>query len=143
METQESDPKHLYGVPGAERMWFDPADVYESEIEPWVDENDRRPMQIEEWSSSPAGEFLPAGWQIAEWIAETACDDMVEFLADDLMEAAKAADVIEAADHLRDLLGSKVSGRMAHALLRTMTVTWNEQGEPLLDGEPMYRKAPA
>jgi hypothetical protein len=51
--------------------------------------------------------------------------------------------VQEAFKAARDLLQSKVTGwRYADSKIRDLVVTWDaENGEPMLDGEPMYPKA--
>lgn len=38
--------------------------------------------------------------------------------------------------------GRKINYRMAKTHLRSLWVTWDDNGQPLLDGEPMYVKVP-
>lgn len=48
----------LYGTPGAEEMYFALADAYEAQVEPYIDEPDLRPRQIEEWTVQDPRSFL-------------------------------------------------------------------------------------
>ena len=137
------DETRLYGVPGAEHLHFDPAACYETDIECWVDEHDRRPRLIEEWSVKDCTDHLPAADDLLLWMVEWTGDhgELDEDGFGAFENASKKDDVVAAAEALRTLLASKVGYRMADQHLRTLTVTWDDQGEPLLDGEPMYVKA--
>lgn len=132
----------LYGLPGAEVMYFDPATVYESEVEPWYADSDVRPDRkvIEEWSVHDPTYHLPDADSIVEWMAEWAADggEMDENGHSEVYEARKHPDVIAAAEALRQTMGAQVKYRMSNRHLRDLTLTWDEQGEPLLDGKPMY-----
>lgn len=146
----------LYGFDGDEYLEDDPVTVYER----WADDNDfpdclsypvpgdlpraviDGQLEIEEWSSQPISDgLLPVG-RILEWIYDTFCDDAVYEEAGDACERAVSnPEVVEAFEHARSVLASKMTGfRMADTKLRTLVVTWDENNEPLLDGEPMYRK---
>lgn len=132
----DSDGPLLYGVPGAEVLHLDPVTVYELSIDPWLDEPKHRPAIIEEWSARPIGEMLMSADLVIEHVIEM-FEEGDEYCADQLGDAAHDPDVIAAFDAAVKLLGSKCSYLMADTLRRSMQVTWNEQGEPLLDGLPL------
>jgi hypothetical protein len=143
----------LYGFEGDEYLDYDPAAVYER----WANDHDYDPpnmlmadwgrpekLEIIEWSSNSGDEFMPSAARIAEWASEVYCDDaMFEDPGDQMGKAASAPDVIEAFEAARQLMLSKVAFRFADRELRKLTVTWDAEGQPLLDGEPMYRKVVA
>lgn len=136
--------ERLYGVPGAERMDFDLASAYESQIEPWHDEHDNRPLTIEEWSVCDTVSHVPPVDLIldnaCEWAGDNGLLDEDGFYA--FENAARRDDVRAAFQAALDLWASKVKFRMADKCLRTYTVTWDEHGNPLVDGEPLYVAAP-
>ena len=132
----------LYGVPGAEVLYDDPAACFESEIDPWWEDGDHMVdvWEIEEWTSLPSRHHLPTiDWiidHVAEWVAD---NGMVDECGVDLWDRhARDADVVAALDNWLDRWASKVSYLMADKCTRTLLVTRGEDGEPLLDGEPMY-----
>jgi hypothetical protein len=128
----------LYGLPGAEFLDDTAAAVYESYIDVLTDDERGSWMVIEEWSSHPPTDHLPR----TEWVLET----VVEWIADngevsepdDWDDAAQHPEVIAACQAMLNLMASKVNYLITHEHLRDLTVTWDENGEPLLDGEPMY-----
>jgi hypothetical protein len=139
----DADDVRLWGLPGAEYMHFDYGSLYESEIEPYGEFDPPKPdtkVEIEEWSVKPARDHMPSSLGVVEWLQEWV-EENGEIAGDfditfDFLAVRKAADALldEAARH--------VTWRMADKKLATHWVTWDEQGEPLLDGEPMYVKAP-
>lgn len=132
----------LYGEPGAEHMCFDPAEVYENlDIEAPLTPD--YTIEIEEWSVSPPTHHMPSAERALEYIVEwTGENGQIDEDANDQWIAASAEpDVVAMMQAALDLLASKVTYRMADKLLRTLTVTFAETGEPLLDGEPLYVKA--
>lgn len=134
----------LYGQPGDENMEFSAEAVYEN-WEIWHDASDpedRVPFDIEEWTAVPLREFMPTAKAIIEWVLErTSEDDLSEGALDHLDGLEKNPEVIAAFESARTVLGSKITGwSQADKLVRTLRVTWDEAGEPLLDGEPMYVK---
>lgn len=136
------DRTRLYGSEDAEVLFFDIADVYETDIEPWVDEHDRRPRTIEEYTVHPAEYHLPAADDIVEHVIEWIADnDVTEGVFDGWETASKHEDVQQAFRDALNLLASKVTGRMADKLVATHTITWDDHGAPLVDGEPLYRKS--
>ena len=135
-------PDFLYGEPGDEYMDDDPAGVYER-WEIWHDASDpedRVPFEIEEWTSVPLSNFLPSAKAIIEWVLEvTAEEEVSEDAWDHLKGLEEVPEILAAFEKARDVLGSKITGwRQAGKLIRTLKVTWDENGEPLLDGQPMY-----
>ena len=135
-----STEQRLYGLPGAESMHFDPETVYETSIEPYVDEHDRRPQVIEEWSVLPPISHVPLADSILEYIVEWVAEDgmITEGGYEQWDRLTKDPEIIAAAENLRTVLASKVQFRMADRHLRDHLVSWDEEGEPLLDNQPMY-----
>jgi hypothetical protein len=141
-DTEKELPK-FYGLPGAERMEDDPAYVYESEIDPMVDDGDEEGMswEIEEWSAESISSELPRPGWLLETIHERICDDLcwdecpLDWFDNHPDAVAAEKDFLAALAALIDKRGI----RQAKKRLRTLIVTWDENGEPLLDGEPMYR----
>jgi hypothetical protein len=128
--------QRLYGVPGAEVMHFDPATVYESEIEPTGDEHPER-AEIEEWSVHPPRALLPSAEALMEWISEWTAD-YGEVSADfDILP--ETAEVKQAAEFFLDHVASKITWRQADKHVASHWITWDEKGEPLMDGKPLYR----
>lgn len=132
----------LFGVVGAETLWDDPAAAYEQQIEAYADEHDRRPVVIEEWTVHPPRDHLRSAADIVDWLLECAADDMV---AEDWSEAmeqhSRDPEVLAAAETLLDTLAARATYRMADKRVAEHTITWDDAGEPLYDGEPLYRAA--
>lgn len=145
MTPEEGPITRLYGVPGAEQLHTELAACYESDIDPWHDEPANAPRVIEEWTTAPVSAHMPSGdWLITnflDWVADEGMLDEGGF--EHFTAACESADVREAAEHLRTLIGSKVTYRMAEKLVAEHRVTWNEQGDPLVDGKPLYVKRDA
>lgn len=137
-----SEEQRLYGTPGADRMHFEPETVYE-EIDSDFDEERGQGHSaiIEEWSVHDPKYHLPAAHVVLEWMDEWVADNG-EIGEDYALNSAFDEEVIASTRALLDLIASKVTYRQADKHLRDMTVTWDVDGEPLLDGEPIYRKAP-
>lgn len=132
-------PQRLYGLPFAEVMHFDPATVYESEIEDQSEDYPER-VEIEEWSVHPPEYHLPSADAVIEWMILWAAENGEgdEGLFDSFQGVATTPEIRAAAEALRSTIGAQVKYRMADTHLRSLWVTWNEDGEPLLDGEPLY-----
>lgn len=138
--------RKLYGFDGDEYLQTDPVVVYER----WNDDQDfdpnaigpLPPLEIIEWSVVDLNTQIPAADSILEWIAEITTDDMGYGEAGEAaINAAGHPDVVQACEALRSAFAAHFTGwSMADQKLRTLIVTWDENGEPLLDGEPMYRK---
>lgn len=139
--------KRLYGTPGAEDLHFDLASAYESHIDPWVDTDQGadgdRTWEIEEWSVAPPVSHLPEASRLLEWIGEWSAESgmVTEDWFEDYQGIEGNETVLEAAETLLCRIGDAITYRMAQQRLRTFTVTWGDQGEPLADGEPIYQQA--
>lgn len=143
--------EYLYGFDGDEYLHDDPATVYEN----WADDHDYDPanmlmvdwgrpesLTITEWTSNSGDEFLPSADRVVEWMAETYADECsYDEAADQIMKAANEPDVIELLEKVRQAMLSKVRFRFADSIRRQLIVTWDADGQPLLDGEPMYHPA--
>lgn len=133
--------ERLWGIPDAVDMYFDAAAAYEAEIDPYADEHDRRPRVLEEWTvTDPVSHFPAADW-ITEWIAESACEGITEHGHDAVMDLANHPDVLAAAEALRQVMAKHLTYRMADTLVAEHTVTWDADGNPLLDGERIYGRS--
>lgn len=131
----------LYGTPGAEDMEFTLADAYEAQVEPYADEHDRRPRQIEEWTTQHPRSYLVDVETLVDWVAELAADnDTCEGTVDAIEDAGKGEDVRQAFEQALSLWADQVTYRQAESLVRTWAITWDADGNPLADGEPIYGK---
>lgn len=137
--------KLLYGLEGAERMYLDPAEVYESEIDPDVEIGIAGSRTIYEWSVHPPIYHVPSAVDIVERLTYSIVEDgeIEEPCSDEWESRAKDPGVLAAAEALRVVLANTITSRMADKILRTLTITWGEDGEPLIDGEPLYVKKDA
>lgn len=127
----------LYGRPGAEYLYDDLATVYEEAD--WGERPDR--VEIEEWTVTEPIEHLPNATTALEYLAECACDELVEHVWCTWETAATDPDVVAAMQATLELLASKVTGRMASKHVATHTITFDDEGEPILNGERLYRPA--
>jgi hypothetical protein len=140
-----SVPERLYGLRGAETMHSTPAEVYESRIEPYCDEHDMRPWIIEEWTKESTVDVARRWFLSSEAVIEHIIDCfMDEYGAEGDVGVEKAEsdpEALKLADALITHLADMVRWRRADKKVAEHTVTWDADGEPLLDGEPMYRQA--
>lgn len=139
--------RRLYGFRHDEYLQTDPAVVYER----WLDDRydpptaDETPLEIIEWSVVDLNTQITS----ADWILERIAEDIGDECGyGEAGEAASKAcqhpDVVAACETMRAEIAAKFTGWLtADRELRTLTVTWDANGEPLLDGEPMYRKVTA
>lgn len=131
--------ERLFGVPGVENLHDDLGAAYESQVEPYVDEHDRRPRVIEEWTVLPAGSTFRSAADIVDWLCEDAADDAPDGFYDSIAHLDRDPDVLAAAEALRAALIKHVgSYRIADKRVAEHTITWDDAGEPLVDGKPMY-----
>lgn len=134
--------ERLYGQDGAEELYSDLGDAYESDIEqcaPDPDPCECESHEILEWTVHPPRYHL----QTAESILVRVVGDLDEWTeSDDWSEAIEQPDVLAAMDAVLDLMASKVTYRMADRLVATHQITWDAKGEPLVNGEPMYLTVP-
>lgn len=130
--------KRLYGLPEAERLWSDPGQVWESEIEPWFTEGDG-PWTIEEFTVHPPIYHAPDADLITERIAEQATDggELDEAAGDQWYAASEHSAVLAAAEALRQAFAAQITYRMANEKVGTHTLALGADGVWLLDGEPM------
>lgn len=133
-----TQPERLYGLPHSEVLHTDIATVWESDIEPYGDP--RPTWTIEEWTVRSAIDEVPSAYTIVDRIDETICDDG-EFSEDPFQDhrLTEHADVIEAAETLRQLVAAKITWFTADKKIAEHTITFDADGEPQLNGEPMYR----
>lgn len=142
-QTPKADaPKFLYSLPGGERAYDSPEDCYEGEID-WDEDAQDREWAIEQWTVAPAGRDLPSVDYAIEWVIEHATMETTEDGAEDWEQAAKRDDVKAAFGLALGLLAKHVNYRLCDRRVGTLTVTWDENREPLLDGNPMYGKTGA
>jgi len=133
--------ERLWGVPGAEVLYDDPATCYDAHIGEVTDaDTSGTPFRIEEWSAHPPRYHMPCVQTVAAWVAEWVADngDTNEYGLCDFEAAAVDAEVDAALDAALDVWATKITHRMADRLIATHTVTWDDAGGPLLDGDPMY-----
>lgn len=130
----------LYGAPGEENLHDDIGAAYEMQVEPWVDEHDRRPRVIEEWTVLPAGSTFRSADAIVEWLCEDAADDAPEGWYDSIQHLDRDPVVLAAAEALRAALIDRAAPYwIADKRVAEHVVTWDDDGEPLVNGEPLYR----
>jgi hypothetical protein len=134
--------KRLFGVPGSENLHDDIGAAYESQVEPWVDEHDRRPRVIVEWTTLPPGSSFRSADSIVEWLVEDAADDAPDGFYDTVAHLDRDPEVLAAAEALRSLLVAKGGAYwIGDKRVAEHTITWDDAGEPLVDGKPMYVRA--
>jgi hypothetical protein len=137
--------KRLYGLPDADMLYDDPATVWETHIEPepWGTEPGR--AVIEEWTVHDPTHHLPSHEDLLDYIYEWACDagEVSEDWGEDFPTGGDA--VHAAIDELYRVIASNIPYRMANEKVAEHVIEWTgEEGEnPMLDGEPMYRKSEA
>lgn len=133
-----SDDERLYGLPGAEVLYREPAEVWESELDSRYEEDDPpEGWEVEEWTVVPAREHLPRADVLIEhilerWVGDETTEDAYEHWSDRASE--------EEAEVFLSAWASRIGYRMAaqHVGSHRMTLVGDE---PHWDGEPLYRKA--
>ena len=130
-------PDRLYGRPGAEQLHDDPAGVWENDIEPDGDVRDDGWI-VEEWTvRSPRTHLPSADWVVEHimdyWLAENA--ELDEYGFDAFDNAAKESEM----EPVLQAWADRIQYRMADTFVSNHIVTLVD-GEPHLDGEPMYVK---
>lgn len=125
--------ERLFGLPGAEQLHREPAEVWESDIEPHIDDDDRDTWDIEEWTVNEARSHLPSAERVVEWILDQACDDLDEYGFDAFDNASRESEV----ETMLQAWASRVGYRMADKLVTTHRMTLVD-GQPFLNGEPLY-----
>jgi hypothetical protein len=152
-----TDERRLYGQSGDECLYWEINDWYESQIEPYLTKDDNgvwefwdrpRPegILVEVHDVYPPSEHLPDGESILEYIHEWSCDNgMVdEGWCEQMGNVIKSADTKAAMEVLLYTIGRQMNYGMAKDVVDRVKLTWDEDGKPLVDGEPMYfRRADA
>lgn len=138
--------ERLYGLPYAESMDFDPATVYEraeADVAFYTDNGPMPDIVIEEWTVHPASDHLPHIGRLIDWLVEWVAEngEIDEDAFECWESAGRCEDVTLAFAEAMALLASKVTYRMADKHVATHTVTHDADGNPLLDGEPLYHEA--
>lgn len=130
-------PDRLYNLAGADGPMSDSlAGVYEADIEPYL-ELVGETQTIEEWTVHPPSYHLPTVERLREWIIWEAIDELTEEAGEAYERASKEPEVLAALAAALDLIADRVVVRMADKLVATHTLTWTDDGAPLLDGEPL------
>jgi len=140
-----SQPKSLFGLPGAECLYPDVASVWEVEIEGWCEDRDGAfdfgsEVVIEEWSVRNPLEALPDADDLILWIQDEA-SDCGEWTEDPWGNNSLTGDreVVEAAKNLMALLAAKVTYHMADEKIREHRLVIPRQGGvPLVGGVALY-----
>jgi hypothetical protein len=164
-----SDDDRLYGLPHAEHMESDLDTVYEGWVsDSYASPGPGDELTIEEWTTTPLRHSMPEwdegiliyetdtdrylSWNGSAWIvisgrvgcsisiSDCVLDDVGMEGARDCVFEAATEEVASAFSVALDLFGSKMIGwRMAAELVASHKITHDADGEPLVDGELMYR----
>lgn len=140
-KSAAAGPDRLFGVPDTEYLQVDIGAAYESQIDPYVDEHDRRPRVIEEWTVFPPRHHLRSPEDLVDWLIEDASESAgLDGYYDHAEALTRDPEVLAAADALIASIADRVTYRVAHERVAEHAVTWDADGEPLIDGEPLYVK---
>jgi hypothetical protein len=129
---------HLYGLPDAEWMRFDPSEIVEEYLTD-ADEDEPLAFTIEEWSVHTPRYHLPQVDRLLEWISEWASENGET--GEDCEIGESAPEVQAAAAALLDAVAATIYWRMADRKLRDLHVTGTHDN-PLIDGEPVWVSSP-
>lgn len=132
--------KVLFSLPQATEMEFDIATVVDQYID---DHSGELPpnFTVEEWTTYPPEHWLPDAMHVLEFMVEHAAGETIDeacFVSYDM--AASHSEVKAAMQAVIDLIASKVSYRMAKDHVATHRITFAKDGEPLVNGIPLYIK---
>lgn len=133
-------PKSLFGVPEAEVLYPDIATVWETDIEPYHD-GTHSEWFVEEFTvADPASEAHCGSprWTV-ENVAERFCDEWWEYPFDERFPPETDERCLAAARLLHDAVAALVVRHMAEDRVAIHRITLDEDGQPLVEGEPMYR----
>lgn len=139
MSAAETNER-LWGLPGAERMHSDVAELWEADIEPYTDVLDeRRSRFVEEWTVCPPSTHLLSPSDLLYAIHERVHDDG-ELTLDGGEDYFNENDpkLLAAAQTLLDAIAETVTWRQADERIATHVVSWDVDGNPKCDGEPIY-----
>lgn len=133
--------KLLFGLPGAEQLKSELADVVDDVLAEHDDPLNCKPFTVEEWTTYPPEEWLPDVDKILDWITEHTAEETIdEECAGEYDAAIKEQDVRTAAHLLIVLIASKVKYLMAKDCVAVHRITIDDKGEPRVNGAPLYRK---
>lgn len=138
-----SAEQRLWGVEGAERLFFDPAEAYESQIDGVLGLEDEPgtygPMILEEREVEPL--CPPSASWIVEWVAESTTEEFTDD-GDTYADLCDDPDMLAKAEEMRDLITKKVTWRQAGRLVKahdvTLTVHTDGSATAYLDGAVFY-----
>ena len=139
-----SQERFLYGVPDAEWLGRYPEEVWESEIEPYVDYVDdaHRSWVIEKWTVADNRRFAIDPMWLLEQIGEWGADEMgLEEGSDAWERVAHDPKIQSMAQRLIHEYADRVQYWSADEKVGEHIVTLDDEGAPLLDGRPMYVKS--
>ena len=135
----------LYGRDGDEVLFDSLGGAIEAFDWEWDDLRGET-VDIYVWTTVPLGAFLPKAEVILDWIAETVYEaEVVEAASDHVNDAVADSLVVAAFTDACEVLRRRLDASrfaMAGRHVQTIKVTWDENGEPLADGEPVYIKRP-
>lgn len=132
----------LYMQPWSEDAYHDPATIWESEIEPYLDGGDDT-WAVEEYTIRPNTLCFQSPKDLFESIVEWAADNgdvgetwytRASFAIDDTALQAELAGFLKR-------LADYIAYSECDDLVGVHTITLDADGEPLWDGEPMYSSA--
>lgn len=133
-------PERIYGRPDDECLWDDPETVYETWADEWCEGASRVPFDIVEWSVLPNRSLLPSVDSVVEDLLQRVADDLPSGDAYHYWESAGNDPVVRSLlERALRRLSSVVGYSVADHEIRRLRVTWDDQGQPLLDGKPMYQ----
>lgn len=147
-----SNDIHLFGAPWDDEYLFDdPGEVYDNWLNTFEDDPPAiRALEIIEYDSLPLSHFLCRADLLIDRALEILADDEITEGAWEQVDRkwqaiARDPDVLDAFNNAREVLGMaldrEVSYRMGGKKIATHWITFTEDGQPLYDGEPLYRKA--
>lgn len=127
------DDQTLFGLPGAEQLYSDAAELWETELDGQDDEPEGGWI-VEEWTSRPPRWHMPSAEYVVEHVLEYIAEAEVDEYGYDSWEIASRPDEIEA---VLVAWAGRVTYRMADKCIATHRITMVGD-DPYLDGEPMY-----
>ncbi len=139
--------QHLYGLPGAEHMYFTAAEVYECEIDGQHDA-DTTSWEVEEWSTRDPISTVPSAEAIVDHVLEYTCDDDYPECPWGDDHPIQDPELLALAEKLRERVAATLgSYRLADKPVGNHTISLVETDDPkypivMLDGEPMYVPRP-
>jgi hypothetical protein len=134
-----SDDQRLYGLPEAERLHFEIAEVWETDIEPYLDSFTRTDWWVvEEWTVCDPRSHLPSAERVVDYILEQ-LEELDEYCYEAFDNASSKAEM----EVVLAAWASRVTYRMAQSHVATHRITLVDvpdeaEPQPFLNGEPLY-----